>query len=411
MHLTSLILTQFKNYEFQRLALSPRLNCFVGANGAGKTNLLEAVYYLCMGKSYSNSPDQYAVRHGDDGSRLEGLFGFDEEATSEKDHIVIKIQKRKRKVIERNGTAYERLTEHVGRYPVVIIVPDDSRLVLEGSEIRRRLLDNSLSQTDPVYLRHLVAYNRLLANRNAQLKELDGRQDTSGLLDIYDQQMVAPVAYMLEKRQAFIGPFTELLTEAYAAISGERESVSITYKSQLHDVPWLDLMAERREKDRVLQRTTAGIHRDDLVFTQDGHPLRRVASQGQLKSFVLSLKLAQYHLLERGTQRPPILLLDDIFDKLDSDRVRQLLELVLSSAFGQVFITDTDPERVTALIAGKDENAWKRFLVSDGKIEQEEEPVSAYDSKAKSGSSSRSKNLSPSPSPEERGDGSGGEEP
>ncbi|WP_273444609.1 DNA replication/repair protein RecF [Neolewinella agarilytica] len=374
MHLTSLILTQFKNYEFQRLTLSPRLNCFVGANGAGKTNLLEAVYYLCMGKSYNSSPDQYAVRHGDDGSRLEGLFGFDAEDTkAEKDRIVIKIQKRKRKIIERNGTAYERLTEHVGRYPVVIIVPDDSRLVLEGSEIRRRLLDNSLSQTDPVYLSHLVAYNKLLANRNALLKELDGRKDTTGLLDIYDQQMQAPVAYILEKRQAFIGPFTELLTEAYAAISGERESVAITYKSQLHDTPWLELMAERREKDRVLQRTTAGIHRDDLVFTQDGHPLRRVASQGQLKSFVLSLKLAQYRLLERGTRRPPILLLDDIFDKLDRDRVRQLLELVLSSAFGQVFITDTDPERVTALIDGKDATDWKRFLVAEGKIEQEED--------------------------------------
>lgn len=367
MYLTRLQLTQFKNYTTQKLELSPRLNCFVGANGAGKTNLLEAVYYLCMGKSYASTPDQYAIRHGDDGSRLEGYFAG-EEAGRKPDNIVVKLQKRKRKIIERNGTVYDRLADHVGRYPVVIIVPDDSRLVLEGSEIRRRLLDNSLSQTDPVYLNHLITYNKLLANRNALLKELEGRQDTTGLLEVYDLQMEAPAAYLHAKRLAFIGPFTELLTEAYAAISGARETVNVTYKSQLTETPWLELLAERREKDRLLQRTSGGIHRDDLVFTQEGHPLRRVASQGQLKSFVLSLKLAQFRLLEQNTQRSPILLLDDIFDKLDQDRVRQLLQLVLTSAFGQVFITDTDPERVTGLLQGQDGEDWKRFLVEEGQI-------------------------------------------
>ncbi|MEM9931739.1 MAG: DNA replication and repair protein RecF, partial [Bacteroidota bacterium] len=337
-------------------------------NGAGKTNLLEAVYYLCMGKSYASTPDQYAIRHGDLGSRLEGFFAGDS-IGKQPDKVVVKLQKRKRKVIERNGTAYDRLADHVGRYPVVIIVPDDSRLVLEGSEIRRRLINNSLSQTDPAYLQHLISYNKLLANRNALLKELEGRQDPTGLLDVYDHQMAEPAAYLYAKRLAFISPFTELLTEAYAAISGARESVDLTYKSQLTENAWLELAAERREKDRRLQRTTGGIHRDDLVFTQEGHPLRRVASQGQLKSFVLSLKLAQYRLLEQNTQRTPILLLDDIFDKLDQDRVRQLLQLVLTSAFGQVFITDTDPERVTGLLAGKDGEDWKRFLVNEGEIE------------------------------------------
>lgn len=367
MHLSTLKLTQFKNYEAQHLALSHRLNCFVGANGAGKTNLLEAVYYLCMGKSYASTPDQYAVRHGDDGSRLEGEFSV--AAGEPAERIVIKIQKRKRKVIERNGAVYERLADHVGRYPVVIITPDDSRLVLEGSETRRRLLDNSLSQTDPAYLNHLITYNKLLANRNAMLKELDGRVDNTGLLAVYDLQMEAPAAYIHAKRQAFIGPFTELLTEAYATISGNREEVDIDYRSQLNETSWAALMEERRDKDRVLQRTSGGIHRDDLVFTQEGHPLRRVASQGQLKSFVLSLKLAQYRLLERNTRRTPILLLDDIFDKLDRDRVRQLLQLVLTSAFGQVFITDTDPERVTALV--DEATDWKRFLVEDGAAREE----------------------------------------
>jgi len=369
MHVSSIKLAQFKNYAAQRQTLSPRLNCFVGANGAGKTNMLEAVYYLCMGKSYANTPDQYAVRHGDDGSRLEGEFSVGNDDSAAAERIVVKIQKRKRKIIERNGAVYERLADHVGRYPVVIITPDDSRLVLEGSETRRRLLDNSLSQTDPVYLNHLIAYNKLLANRNAMLKELDGRVDNTGLLDVYDLQMEAPATYIHAKRQAFIGPFTELLTEAYAAISGNREEVGVTYRSQLNDTSWADLMDERREKDRVLQRTSAGIHRDDLVFAQEDHPLRRVASQGQLKSFVLSLKLAQYRLLERNTRRTPILLLDDIFDKLDRDRVRQLLQLVLTSAFGQVFITDTDPERVTALV--DEATDWKRFLVDNGVAREE----------------------------------------
>ncbi|MEM9259390.1 MAG: DNA replication/repair protein RecF [Bacteroidota bacterium] len=365
MHLSSTKLIQFKNYATATLDFSPRLNCFVGPNGAGKTNLLEAVYYLCMGKNYGSTPDQYAIRHGDDVSRLEGVFYLED---AEKDRIVIKLQKRKRKVIERNGVAYDRLAEHVGRYPVVIIVPDDSRLVLEGSELRRRLLDNSLSQTDPVYLNHLLAYNRLLANRNALLKELDGRRDTTGLLDVYDQQMATPATYLFSCRQAFIEPFTASLISAYNAISGAREVVDVTYKSQLLEQDWADLMAERREKDRVLQRTSAGIHKDDLVFTQEGHPLRRVASQGQLKSFVLSLKLAQFRQLEQTTQRTPILLLDDIFDKLDRDRVRQLLELVLGSAYGQVFLSDTDPERVTALVEGDPNIDWRRFAVEEGRV-------------------------------------------
>lgn len=363
MHLSSLSLTQFKNYGRQDLEFSPRLNAFVGPNGAGKTNLLEAVYYLCMGKRYAGTPDQYAIRHGDDVSRLAGVFVVEDDA---RERVVVKLQKRKRKIIERNGAAYERLAEHVGRYPVVIIVPDDSTLVLEGSETRRRLLNNSLSQADPAYLRHLIGYNKLLANRNALLKELDGRRDTTGLLDIYDVQMAEPATYLHAKRQAFIGPFTELLTEAYATISGNRENVAVAYKSQLAETSWADLMAEKREKDRVLQRTSAGMHKDDLVFTQEGHPLRRVASQGQLKSFVLSLKLAQYRLLERSTRRTPLLLLDDIFDKLDRQRVSQLLDLVLSSDFGQVFLSDTDPERVAGLMT--EETEWRKFTVENGVV-------------------------------------------
>ncbi|WP_420458875.1 DNA replication/repair protein RecF [Neolewinella sp.] len=370
MHLSTLKLTQFKNYASQALELSPRLNCFVGFNGAGKTNLLEAIYYLCMSKGYGTGQDQYNIRHGDQVARLEGTFVLDD---GREDRIVVKLRKRQRKVLERNGTPYERISDHVGRYPVVIVTPDDINLVLEGSATRRKLLDNSLSQTDPVYLNHLITYNRLLDNRNARLKELEGHGDHTGLLEVYNQQMAEPAAYIHTKRKEFIGPFTALLTEAYARISGQREEVGLTYRSQLNELDWNTLIDERAEKDRILQRTTGGIHRDELVFTQDDHPLRRVASQGQLKSFVLSLKLAQYRLLEQSTNRTPILLLDDIFDKLDHERVRQLLELVMSSAFGQLFITDTDPERVTSLIRHHPEVDWQRFLVVDGVARNEAE--------------------------------------
>ena len=370
MYLSSLKLTQFKNYERQALTFSPRLNCFVGFNGAGKTNLLEAIYYLCMSKGYGNLTDQYNIRHGDRAARLDGIFRLEDDR---EDRIVIKLRKRQRKVIERNGTAYERISEHVGRYPVVIVTPDDISLVQEGSATRRRLLDNSLSQTDPQYLSHLIAYNKLLDNRNARLRELEGRPDPSGLLSVYDLQMAEPAAYIYEKRRDFVAPFTHLLLEAYGSISGQREQVGMDYQSQLSEQSWPELLHSRAEKDRIMQRTTGGIHRDDLLFIQEGHPLKRVASQGQLKSFVLSLKLAQYRLLERNTARTPILLLDDIFDKLDHERVRQLLQLVMSNAYGQLFITDTDPQRVTSLIGDHPDMEWERFLVADGVARNEDE--------------------------------------
>ena len=341
----------------------------MGFNGAGKTNLLEAVYYLCMSKGYGNTVDRYNIRHGDAVARIEGTFTLDDA----QDKIAVKLRKGGRKVIERNGTPYDRISEHIGRYPVVIVTPDDINLVLEGSATRRKLLDNSLSQTDPAYLNHLITYNKLLDNRNARLKELEGHGDHTDLLDVYNQQMEAPATYIHKQRQAFIAPFTELLLEAYAKISGHRETVALEYRSHLNDLSWADLTEQRSEKDRLLQRTTGGIHRDELVFTQEGHPLRRVASQGQLKSFVLSLKLAQYRLLERNTNRTPILLLDDIFDKLDTERVRQLLELVMSSAFGQLFITDTDPERITSLVSAHPDIEWQRFLVAGGVARNEAE--------------------------------------
>jgi DNA replication and repair protein RecF len=365
MHLIDFRLLQFKNYADQRLTCDARLNCYVGPNGAGKTNLLEAIYYLCLGKSYWNHLDTYLVRHGDDFFRLEGRFS----RADQEERVVVKYRNRQRKEIERNGTPYQKLSEHVGRYPVVIVTPDDTNLISEGSEARRRLLDNTLSQTDERYLQDLLQYNRLLRQRNALLKSYDDpRRVPEDMLGVYDLQM-APLADRIgNQRQAFVVRFNESLTAAYASIAADREAVRCTYKSQLNDTAYAELMAGRREKDKALQRTTAGPHRDDLVFTMNEHPLKRVASQGQLKSFVLALKLAQYQVLRERHGLTPLLLLDDIFDKLDGQRVQALLDLLLQPGYGQIFLTDTDPLRIEALVK-QVKSSFRIFAVNDGAVE------------------------------------------
>lgn len=368
LQLNRFLLTNFKNYDHQLVDCATRFNCFVGENGSGKTNLLEAIYYLCMGKAYDSSNDQYAVRHGEDFFRLEGRF---EDEANDTDRIAVKVQKRKRKVIERNGKAYARIADHVGRYPVVVVVPDDVRLVHEGSEIRRRLLDNSLSQTDGQYLRELLTYNKVLSQRNALLKQYAGRSLPDGLLEVYNEQLLEPATYLHQRRQAFVAPFGNQLRATHASISEGKEEVDIRYRSQLNDQSMAELLLERREKDQILQRTTGGIHRDDLVFTQEGHQLRKVASQGQLKTFVLSVKLAQYHLLREQSGKQPLLLLDDIFDKLDSKRVASLLQLINQNEYGQIFISDTDPERMQQLLASEIEADYAQFRVNAGKVNTE----------------------------------------
>lgn len=347
LYLESFGLVHFKNYEQARLTCSAQLNCFVGRNGMGKTNLLEAIYYLCMGKSHTSLSDQYLTRHGADFFRLEAQFSTDD---ARRDRVVIKVKARQRKEIECNGLLYTRLADHVGRFPVVIITPDDTLIATEGSEERRRLLDNTLCQTDSRYLHQLMQYNQLLKQRNALLKQWEGRPTPAGLLEVYDLQMEAPAHYIYEARREFVTGFEEQLAAAYRAISGGQEEATLSYRSGLMDTPWLELVKRQAESDRVLQRTTAGIHRDDLAFMLSGHPLKRLASQGQLKSYVLSLKLAQYEVIKDRKGTAPILLLDDIFDKLDRDRVGQLLSFILDSAYGQVFISDTDPERVSSLL-------------------------------------------------------------
>ena len=364
MHLQLLKLTNFRNYEFQELKFSSRLNLFAGLNGMGKTNLLDAVYYLCMGKSHFTGTDRNVIRQGSDFFRLEGHFYLHEK----EEKIVAKVQPGKLKVFERNGGAYDRLSDHVGLLPVVFKAPDDTSLALEGSEERRRFLDNTLCQVDSLYLQHLIQYNKVLQNRNALLKQFaEQRSFDPALLDVYDQQLLSPAAYIFEKRQMLLTELEPVFNAFYQTICEGRETVKCIYRSQLTDQQLVDLLKNTWEKDRILQRTTTGIHKDDLQFRLDDRPLKSFASQGQLKSFVLSLKLSQFQYLKEQKGLAPILLLDDLFDKLDDERVKHLLELLVKGDFGQVFITDTHPERSEELAKhfGGD---YEKFIIANGSV-------------------------------------------
>ena len=363
MHLQQIKLTNFRNYEYQSIDFSERLNLISGLNGMGKTNLLDAVYYLCMGKSHFQSTDKNVVRKGETFFRLEGYFLLEK---TEK--IVAKVVPGDQKTIERNEVPYPRISDHVGLLPVVFQAPDDTTLALEGSEERRRFMDNTLCQLDHHYLDSLVTYNRILDKRNALLRKFAEQGSFNGpLLETFNHQLEEPSRYVFERRKWFIEQFQPAFNKFYATISDEAEQVECAYRSQLENGDLQELLEKATEKDRILQRTTVGIHKDDLAFQLKNLPLKRFASQGQLKSFVLAMKLAQYELLRQHKQKLPILLLDDLFDKLDDHRASQLIELLVKGNFGQVFITDTHPERAEEM-AGRFGGSYKKFTVENGTV-------------------------------------------
>ncbi len=331
----------------QSLEFSGALNCFVGMNGMGKTNLLDAIYYCCMGKSHFGGQDRNVVRHDATFFRLEAHFSKKEK----KEKIVAKVIPGKQKVLERNDVPYQRLAEHVGGFPVVIIAPGDTALALDGSEERRRFADNTLSQLDRQYLLQLITYNKVLKLRNIALKQFaTHKRFDASLLTALTNQLLEPALIIHEKRTEFVKKLRPVFNGFYQIISGEAEIVDCQYDSKLTGQNFSALLRESTEKDRLLQRTTVGVHKDDLIFTINGFPLKRFASQGQLKSYVLALKLAQYELLKKEKKVLPILLLDDIFDKLDSSRVEHLIGLMLKKDFGQIFITDTHQSRVEEIV-------------------------------------------------------------
>jgi len=368
MFLEEIKLSNFKNYSSTTLKVSNGINCFVGQNGMGKTNLLDAIYYLCMCKSNFGTNDRHLIKHEEGFFRLEGIFNATNDSDSPKQKIVAKVQSGKKKVIEKNDVPYKRLMEHIGFLPAVMIVPDDTRLVTEGSEDRRRFIDNTLSQSDRNYLEALMEYNKVLRHRNAALKAFAKENNfNQTLLNTYNQQLVAPAKIIFEKRTTFIQSFEPLFLKYYQLISDQAEPMGINYVSQLQEES-LDILLDKfQQKDSILQRTTAGIHKDDLKFTLDNYPLKQVGSQGQIKSFVLALQLAKYEVLKKEKGNKPILLLDDIFDKLDKQRVTRLINLFIDEDFGQVFISDTHQMRIQEIMESIRVEI-RTFVVSNGAI-------------------------------------------
>lgn len=359
-------LSHFRIFEELELELSPGVNGFSGNNGAGKTNFLDAVYYLTMAKSYFHASEQYNYRHQSDFFRIEGQFKSGDDVF----HTKFKIVKGQKKELTFNFSKEEKLSSYVGKFPCVIITPDDNAIILGGSEERRRLLDATLCQLNPVYTEQLMLYNRILQQRNATLKQFaQSGQINHDWLDAIDAQLIPLNFQIHQERKSFIEAFHPLVESIFAHISGEIETANVVYDSSLNQNSPKDLLRNTRARDLILQRTSRGIHTDDLDLLLNGYPVRKVGSQGQQKSFLVALKMAQYLLLRNRKNLSPILLLDDIFDKFDENRVAKVFDLIHKESLGQVFISDTHPERLAAFIRQTTE-MHQLFKVNAGHVEK-----------------------------------------
>ncbi|MRX63859.1 DNA replication/repair protein RecF [Maribacter luteus] len=347
MFLKRLSLINYKNFDTQTFDFDVKINCFVGPNGIGKTNALDAIYHLTFGKGYFNPVATQNIKHGEEFFVIEGEF----EKSDREEKIVCSLKKGMKKIIKRNGKAYDRLSDHIGLLPLVIISPADRDLIIEGSDTRRKFIDGVISQSDKEYLQTLIKYNKVLLQRNSLLKYfVANRTFDQATLQVYDEQLNTYGTKIFNKRQKFIEAFIPIFKEQYNAISGGNEEVMLNYDSKLQQKDLLTLLSESLEKDRILQYTSVGIHKDDLSFEITGHPIKKFGSQGQQKSFLIALKFAQFHFIKEQAKTTPILLLDDIFDKLDENRVAHIVGLVDNENFGQIFISDTHAERTENII-------------------------------------------------------------
>lgn len=371
MFLNKLNLLNFKNHEALSLQFSKKINCFIGKNGVGKTNIVDGVYYLCLTKSYFNSVDQQNILFGKDFFRLDGEITKGAETFK----VVYKLPPNKRKELSVNDVVVPRLSDHIGSFPCIIISPDDSQLVLGTSEERRKFLDGTISQVNHEYLEWLITYAKVLTQRNAALKQFaEHRKTDRHLIETYDKQLVPLGTKIYEARQVVIEKLQPIFQSFYREVSLEREKVSFVYNSQLLHKPLDVLLHENFDRDVMLQRTDAGIHKDDLDFYLTpkspkgdlNSRIKKFGSQGQQKSFIIGMKLAQFEIIKRGGSagsrggdpagtNMPLLLIDDIFDKLDNDRSRKLVELIASENFGQVFLTDTDDAHIREALKGKED--------------------------------------------------------
>ena len=358
MILEKLSLINYKNIREATLDLSPKINCMIGSNGVGKTNILDAVYFLSFCHSASNPIDSAVIRHGEDFLMLEGNYG---EVT-----ISCGMKRGMKKHFRRDKKEYRRLSEHIGLIPLVMVSPADTLLIDGGSEERRRLMDMVISQYDHTYMESVNRYNKALQQRNTMLKQ--ETEPDPDVISLWEEQMAVEGERIYQRRDAFVRELTPIFQRYYERISGNREQVAIEYVSHCQRGSLLEVIQRDRAKDRIMGYSLHGVHRDDLIFTLGGHPIRREGSQGQHKTFVVALKLAQFDFLRRTNGgNTPILLLDDIFDKLDASRVEQIVTLVASEEFGQIFITDTNRSHLDQILAASSHD-YKIFHVNNGEV-------------------------------------------
>ena len=342
--LEKIVISDFRNIQLQEIEFSPNVNCISGNNGEGKTNLLDAIYYLSITKSAFATSDRFNFRHGTDEFSLSGTYRMENGLSS---RFSLKASLKGEKKLRRDDKAYNKISEHIGCLPVVMVSPADISLVSESGEERRRFVNSVLSQLDPEYMSAMQQYNRLLQQRNRMLKDFD--VDRS-LLEVIDMRMSALAEPVYEARKRFVANLLPVVSEYYKLVSGDSENVCIEYDSELSKASLDQLLETSFDKDRAMKFTTSGIQRDDFIFTMNGHPIRRYGSQGQQKSFLVALKFAQYEIMKNNYGFAPMLLLDDVFDKLDMNRISNLLQMVASNDFGQIFITDSNKVRMAGIV-------------------------------------------------------------
>lgn len=364
MILESLKLLQFKNYQQADFPFVAGINCFAGKNGAGKTNILDAIYYLSFCKGFGNISDLQNIKLDHDFFLIQGQYSNQQDH----DEIYCGVKRGQKKVFKRNKKEYERLSDHIGLYPLVLVYPGDVELILGGSDERRKFVDGVISQYQKEYLEHLIEYNKALQQRNSLLKIFAERRkiDEAGL-EVWDHYLTLHGEYINNARKEFFYGFRDVFRRNHHELSAGAEETDIEYESALNTASLPDLLKESRKKDLAMQHTTMGIHKDNLIFYLNGQPLKRFGSQGQQKTYVIALKLAQYEFIRNIKGFEPMLMFDDIFDKLDSSRVQQLVQMVSGKGFGQIFITDTHTERLESIL--KNLNTQSRlFYIESGDV-------------------------------------------
>lgn len=347
MILSDLSIINFKNISQKQLQFHAKINCFVGRNGVGKTNILDSIYLLAFGKSYFNPITKHNIQHGEDFFVVDGNF----QKNGSTQQIVVSVKKGQKKIIKKNGKIYDKISDHIGEIPLVIISPADRDLIIEGSEVRRKFVDSVIAQGNRTYLENLIQYQRVVAQRNALLKYFAANFTfDNATLQVYNEQMSSLGMHLFDQRSQFIEQFQPILQERYQNISNAREQVSFIYKSQLHQDDFEQGLQTALEKDKKLQYSTFGIHKDDFLFEIENYPIKKFGSQGQQKSYLIALKFAQYDFMKQQKGTKPLLLLDDIFDKLDEERVQKIIEMVMKDDLGQLFISDTHAQRTENVV-------------------------------------------------------------